>query len=107
MASLFLLTVPLTVPLSLLLLLLLSLFTLRCPYHRLPLLIADPPDPRLPRNAPCPNKCDPNPWQQNKEAAVSGRYWKVGLAAAGGGVLLFLSGGVAAPSVTASLSAVG
>eukprot|EP00752_Nemacystus_decipiens_P008307 g7425.t1 len=44
---------------------------------------------------------------QNKEAAVSGRYWKVGLAAAGGGVLLFLSGGVAAPSVTASLSAVG
>eukprot|EP00903_Cladosiphon_okamuranus_P013241 g12346.t1 len=44
---------------------------------------------------------------QNKEVAVSGRYWKVGLAAAGGGVLLFLSGGVAAPSVTASLSAVG
>lgn len=38
---------------------------------------------------------------------MSGRYWKVGLAAAGGGVLLFLSGGVAAPSVTASLSAVG
>lgn len=32
---------------------------------------------------------------------------KVGMAAAGGGVLLFLSGGVAAPSVTASLSAVG
>ena len=32
---------------------------------------------------------------------------QVGLAAAGGGVLLFLSGGVAAPSVTASLSAVG
>lgn len=32
---------------------------------------------------------------------------QVGLAAAGGGVLLFLSGGVAAPSVSASLSAVG
>lgn len=44
---------------------------------------------------------------QNKEAAVPGRYWKVGLAAAGGGALLFLTGGVAAPSVTASLSAVG
>eukprot|EP00904_Undaria_pinnatifida_P000436 jgi/Undpi1/10393/HiC_scaffold_29.g12843.m1 len=44
---------------------------------------------------------------QNKEVSVSGRYWKVGMAAAGGGVLLFLSGGVAAPSVTASLSAVG
>lgn len=34
-------------------------------------------------------------------------FKQVGLAAAGGGVLLFLSGGVAAPSVSASLSAVG
>jgi hypothetical protein len=44
---------------------------------------------------------------QDKTHTLQHRNWKVGVAAASGGALLFWSGGLAAPSIAASLSVLG